>query len=257
MSVLVIFDWEHFIVYTNFIIYDIFGGKKSVKLSSLWFKVTDQKFIEYQQTSYVNTNPEAAKRYNELLKEKVFFFNGGFYKWDFTKNNWDKIETPVYEYVDYVTGIIHEWNQSAKEWKAKDSIQIVNKTETSDSTNTSAKTAPDATVAGNAEAKSADSKKKAADATKKKEWFDINDEKNTNVYVSGLPLDLTDEEFEEIMSKYGIIMKDPVTHKLKLKLYRENEEVKGDGRCCYLMVLIFHNLNLIKNIKFSKFSQSL
>ena len=67
--------------------------------------------------------------------------------------------------------------------------------------------------------------------------MELNEEKNTNVYVSNLPLDITDEEFEEMMSKYGIIMKDPLTHKLKLKLYKENDEAKGDGRCCYLMVI--------------------
>ena len=39
-------------------------------------------------------------------------------------------------------------------------------------------------------------------------WFDIEDEKNHNVYVWGLPLDVTLEEFEELMSKYGIIMED-------------------------------------------------
>ena len=37
-------------------------------------------------------------------------------------------------------------------------------------------------------------------------WFDIGDENNHNVYVSGLPLDITQEEFAELMSKYGIIM---------------------------------------------------
>ncbi len=47
------------------------------------------------------------------------------------------------------------------------------------------------------------------------------------------------------MSKYGIIMKDPVTHKLKIKLYKENDEIKGDGRCCYLMVSIIYNLLLL------------
>ena len=83
-------------------------------------------------------------------------------------------------------------------------------------------------------------KKKAASAAKEKEkekgWFQIDDAKNTNVYVSGLPLDTTDDEFEKLMSKYGVIMKDPLTNKLKCKLYKENEEVKGDGRCGYLMV---------------------
>lgn len=42
-----------------------------------------------------------------------------------------------------------------------------------------------------------------------------------------------------MMSKYGIIMKDPLSHKLKLKLYKEDDQVKGDGRCCYLMVWSF------------------
>ncbi len=39
------------------------------------------------------------------------------------------------------------------------------------------------------------------------------------------------------MSKCGIIAADPVTHKLKLKLYRdETGALKGDGRCCYIKV---------------------
>ncbi|CAF4452428.1 unnamed protein product, partial [Adineta steineri] len=40
-------------------------------------------------------------------------------------------------------------------------------------------------------------------------WFDLPDEKNCNVYVTGLPFDITDEEFEELLSKYGIISPDP------------------------------------------------
>lgn len=39
-------------------------------------------------------------------------------------------------------------------------------------------------------------------------WFDMDEEKNRNVYVSGLPLDITLEEFVEMMSKCGIIMAD-------------------------------------------------
>lgn len=39
-------------------------------------------------------------------------------------------------------------------------------------------------------------------------WFEIDKEKNRNVYISGLPLDITQEEFIEIMSKCGIIMDD-------------------------------------------------
>lgn len=57
------------------------------------------------------------------------------------------------------------------------------------------------------------------------------------MYVSGLPLDITDEEFKELMNKCGMIMFDPQLKALKLKLYRdENGEPKGDGRCCYIKV---------------------
>uniref|UniRef100_A0A8C6SKK1 HIV-1 Tat specific factor 1 n=1 Tax=Neogobius melanostomus TaxID=47308 RepID=A0A8C6SKK1_9GOBI len=66
-------------------------------------------------------------------------------------------------------------------------------------------------------------------------WFDIDDHKNTNVYVSGLPLDIGTEEFVELMSKCGIVMRDPVTEEYKVKLYKDREgNLKGDGLCCYL-----------------------
>jgi HIV Tat-specific factor 1 len=69
-------------------------------------------------------------------------------------------------------------------------------------------------------------------------WFDLPDEKNCNVYVTGLPLDMTDGEFEELMSKYGIISPDPNdTRKKKIRLYRdEHGQAKGDGRCRFLRV---------------------
>ncbi|CAM4729996.1 unnamed protein product [Leuciscus chuanchicus] len=66
-------------------------------------------------------------------------------------------------------------------------------------------------------------------------WFEVEKDKNTNVYVTGLPLDITPDEFVEIMSKCGIIMRDPVTEEYKIKLYRDKDgNQKGDGLCCYL-----------------------
>ena len=69
-------------------------------------------------------------------------------------------------------------------------------------------------------------------------WFDLPDEKNCNVYVTGLPYDITDVEFEELMSKYGIISPDPNDPRKKsIRLYRDEEgNPKGDGRCRYLRV---------------------
>ncbi len=71
-------------------------------------------------------------------------------------------------------------------------------------------------------------------------WFDLPDEKNCNVYVTGLPLDITDEEFEELMSKYGIISPDPNDpRKKKIRLYRDEQgNPKGDGRCRFLRVCL-------------------
>lgn len=69
------------------------------------------------------------------------------------------------------------------------------------------------------------------------EWFDLDPEHNTKVYVENLPDDITDEEFADLMSKCGMIIKDPITNKLKLKLYVDkNGQKKGDGLCDYIRV---------------------
>lgn len=69
----------------------------------------------------------------------------------------------------------------------------------------------------------------------------MNPEKNTKVYVSNLPQDITADEFSEIMSKCGMIMRDPKTQKQKLKLYTEADgQVKGDGLCDYIKVKSYY-----------------
>lgn len=66
-------------------------------------------------------------------------------------------------------------------------------------------------------------------------WFTVEDQRNTNVYVSGLPLDISNDEFVQVMSRCGIIMRDPVSEEYKVKLYKDKEgNLKGDGLCCYL-----------------------
>ncbi|XP_058464689.1 HIV Tat-specific factor 1 [Malaya genurostris] len=68
-------------------------------------------------------------------------------------------------------------------------------------------------------------------------WFELKEEHNTKVYVSNLPLDITEEEFGELMTKCGMVLKDPKTNKLKLKLYRDsNGMLKGDGLCHYIKI---------------------
>jgi HIV Tat-specific factor 1 len=78
-------------------------------------------------------------------------------------------------------------------------------------------------------------KRKATQAPPK--WFEVSQDQNTKVYVSNLPLDITEDEFAETMSKCGMIMKDIKTGKLKIKLYRDsNQQLKGDGLCHYIRV---------------------
>ncbi|KAM4620074.1 17S U2 SnRNP complex component HTATSF1 [Polymixia lowei] len=90
------------------------------------------------------------------------------------------------------------------------------------------KSSPDETSAK--EAKQKGEKRKAEPG-----WFDVDNNKNTNVYVSGLPPDVSTEEFVEVMSKCGIVMRDPITEEYKVKLYKDGQgNLKGDGLCCYL-----------------------
>lgn len=81
----------------------------------------------------------------------------------------------------------------------------------------------------------ADKKGKRKAPQEPPKWFDLNPEHNTKVYVSNLPLDMTEEEFVELMSKCGMVTRDIRTQKLKVKLYLEPDgSVKGDGLCDYI-----------------------
>lgn len=83
---------------------------------------------------------------------------------------------------------------------------------------------------------SSNTKKRKAPAAPPK-WFEVAPEQNTKVYVSNLPLDVTEEEFGEVMAKCGMVMKDLKSGKLKLKLYRDKDgTLKGDGLCHYIKV---------------------
>lgn len=74
------------------------------------------------------------------------------------------------------------------------------------------------------------SKRKAA------EWFELDEDHNTHVYVSGLPEDMTENEFVDLMKVSGIIAKktDP-GHPFNIKMYKnEDGSFKGDARCCFV-----------------------
>ena len=70
------------------------------------------------------------------------------------------------------------------------------------------------------------------------EWFEVEPENNTKVYVSNLPLDTSEQEFIDLMQKCGLVMKDPESGKMKIKLYTEQDSkvLKGDALCTYIKV---------------------
>uniref|UniRef100_A0A6G1SDE7 HIV Tat-specific factor 1 n=1 Tax=Aceria tosichella TaxID=561515 RepID=A0A6G1SDE7_9ACAR len=74
-----------------------------------------------------------------------------------------------------------------------------------------------------------------SDTKRKAEWKEIDDEKNTNVYVTGLPTTITEDEFISLMEKYGVIAKKPIHGEPKnIKLYKNKDgTLKGDGLCKY------------------------
>ncbi|GBP22860.1 HIV Tat-specific factor 1 [Eumeta japonica] len=70
------------------------------------------------------------------------------------------------------------------------------------------------------------------------QWFEASDDTNTKVYVSNLPLDLSEEEFVTLMQKCGLVMRDPSNQKMKIKFYMDKEHncFKGDALCTYIKI---------------------
>ncbi|KAJ2385319.1 hypothetical protein H4S02_004392 [Coemansia sp. RSA 2611] len=72
-----------------------------------------------------------------------------------------------------------------------------------------------------------DAKRKSDDLPKRRKA-------NTSIYISGLPLDATEDEVAELFSQCGTIMPDMATNKPRVKLYRdESGAVKGDALVTY------------------------
>ena len=83
-------------------------------------------------------------------------------------------------------------------------------------------------------AKAVEEKPASKKQKKEPEWFEMDADKNTWVYISGLPLSMTSEEFLALVGKYGIVMEDPDTEKKRFKMYTDEKgNFKGDAKCCY------------------------
>ncbi|XP_043830455.1 HIV Tat-specific factor 1 [Dromiciops gliroides] len=155
-----------------------------------------------------------------------------------------------YTYVDQTDGTAYEWDRDKKAWFPKVTEDFLATyqanygfpADSPSSSDTKKENKPDEKE--KTEKKLTEKKdtqnieKKQQKGEKRKPepgWFQVEEDRNTNVYVSGLPPDITKDEFVQLMSKFGIIMKDPQTEEYKVKLYKDKQgNLKGDGLCCYL-----------------------
>ncbi|BET01240.1 RRM [Nesidiocoris tenuis] len=144
-------------------------------------------------------------------------------------------------YTDPKDGTVYVWDEQKNAWFPKVDDDFIAQYQMSygftDSAQPSEKKdepAQDAEVAKPPETKEEPEvlKKKPSEPA----WFDVDEKTNTKVYVSNLPLDITEQEFLDLMQKCGLVMKDLDTGKMKIKLYTEagSQQLKGDGLCTYI-----------------------
>ncbi|NXQ56913.1 HTSF1 factor, partial [Anthoscopus minutus] len=166
----------------------------------------------------------------------------------------DEGESDPFTYVDPADGAAYEWDLEKKAWFPKITEDFLatyhanygfpaNETDASSASGTapeskqpvSSKTSGTQPSANETGQKQTDPKQKSEKRKLEPGWFHVEEDRNTNVYVTGLPPDITKDEFVQVMSKCGIIMRDPQTEEHKIKLYKDKEgNLKGDGLCCYL-----------------------
>ena len=139
----------------------------------------------------------------------------------------------VKTYTDPADGTVFEWDEDKKAWFPKLDDEFIARYQLSYGSNT-VDTAAEVEQKAPVPSKSAGEDKKQPSEPN---WFEIDQTKNTKVYVTNLPLDITEESLADFMQKCGLVEKDLETGKFKIKLYRDaNGEVKGDALCTYIKV---------------------
>uniref|UniRef100_A0A673JJR2 17S U2 SnRNP complex component HTATSF1 n=1 Tax=Sinocyclocheilus rhinocerous TaxID=307959 RepID=A0A673JJR2_9TELE len=150
-----------------------------------------------------------------------------------------------YTYVDPEDGTVYDWDHEKRAWFPKVNDDFIAAYQANYGFNEEGAPDPSAAVPvtdflpAKPEDSNQEKTKEGAQKGEKRKadpgWFEVEKDKNTNVYVTGLPPDITPDEFVEVMSKCGIIMCDPITEEYKIKLYKDKDgNQKGDGLCCYL-----------------------
>lgn len=243
------------------------------EVKKAWFpKLSEDLLLQYQS----NYQSAELKKSNEKKKQDSYYDPNTktTFNWDAEKGEW-VVATPVassnpYEYRDPTTGVLYYWSTNENKWIMHDATSTsytdpgTGKTYQWDkekylwvsedgstlepAASTSAETALEQKDSEKINKKRKMTTPKSIGGKKSKaEWFDVDKNKNTSVYVSGLPTeDFTLEEFTQMMQKYGIIQTNPITDQLKVKLYRDSSgHLKGDGLCSYLKR---ESLELVMNL---------
>lgn len=153
--------------------------------------------------------------------------DGTVYEWDTVRNGWfPKIDDDFIAQYQASYGFV---DHQASVPSAAATTTSASKPSTSAAAYASAEPSNDPADASGDPAE----KRKKTPAT----WFDEDPNKTTKVYVQNLPDDITEDEFAELMSKYGMILRDPKTKKPRIKLYAEpGGQLKGDALCTYVRV---------------------
>ncbi|XP_028031292.1 HIV Tat-specific factor 1 homolog [Bombyx mandarina] len=204
-------------------------SSKSITDSSTWGEYAS--YITYKDNEAIYTDPSS----------------GQAYTWNKTSNAWDAKgdEAPgrVYSYEDdthiytEADGSKYFWDETKKAWIPKVDDDFLAYYQMSYGFIENKKDDDE-------KEKGSDKKKelqKEAMAVKRKsepQWFEPTDDKNTKVYVSNLPLDMTEQEFVDLMQKCGLVERDPSNQKMKVKLYMDKEQncFKGDALCTYIKI---------------------
>ncbi|KAF7282764.1 hypothetical protein GWI33_001915 [Rhynchophorus ferrugineus] len=171
---------------------------------------------------------------------------GHQYQWDKEKNEWITRNTVAYDVEDDThiytdsDGVKYFWDKEKNAWFPKVDDDFIARYQMNYGFNNETKVEPlepkpNTTCSiGDKASKVKGEKRKASEPT----WFELDESQNTNVYVSNLPLDIEEQEFIDLMQKCGLVMRDPVSGKFKIKLYKEpnTDYLKGDGLCTYIKV---------------------
>ncbi|XP_049840156.1 HIV Tat-specific factor 1 homolog [Schistocerca gregaria] len=162
-------------------------------------------------------------------------------KQDMTKGTYG-FEGDTHTYTDPTDGSVYIWDREKNAWFPKVDDEFLARYQLSYGFTETAKPPEKSVDEEEKEKEAADKAKQEAlkrkAAPQEPTWFELDEQHNTKVYVSNLPLDITEQEFVDVMQKCGLVMRDVDTGKMKVKLYTDpvSGELKGDGLCSYIKV---------------------